>query len=297
MIRWTPGLTEVARDAEFDAAYGPRLEPGAADPVTKTVLSHVSTRSYRPHPIPEAFLDLLCEAMRRAPSSSALQTRTFVLITDPDVRESVRLFAGGQSCIAECSVFIVGCIDLRIVDGAVAERGYENRSGDLRLLITATEDVAIAQQNASLTAQSLGWGTVMIGGVLNGTRQIAQLLGLPPRVIPVLGLCVGHSADPLQALRPRLPLSLVFHRDRFNFDADREARLLAEHDREVVERGYYDGRRIGWREIGGVGCDPVPDAEYGWAEHVARKHARLWWERATPDLVADLRALGWRGFP
>jgi nitroreductase len=279
------------RDAR-STPFGP-VPSEVESSVANTILSHVSVRKFRPDPVPDETLALLCEAMRRAPSSSALQTRTFVILTDLDVRRTVRSHAGGQAFIDDCPAFIVGCADLRRISDAVSNRAYPDRSGDMRLLLTATEDVSIALQNASLLAQSLGLGTVMVGGVLNGALEISKLLGLPWRVLPLLGLCVGYSAEPAQEVRPRLPPPVIFHKNHYELSPEEEAVHLAEHDRAVIARGYYLGRRISWDDIGGSDEDPVTDEEYGWLEHVARKQARLWWDAATPKLIKDLHTLGW----
>ena len=280
----------------WPSPFGPLPEkPQAGDGTVATALRHVSVRAFLPEPVPEETLTLLCEAMRRAPSSSALETRTFVVVTDPEVRKALRPHAGGQGFIETCAAFVVGCADLHRIGEAVTARAYPNRSGELRLLITATEDVSIALQSASLAAQSLGWGTVMVGGVLNGAREIARVLGLPPRIIPLLGLCVGRSAEAPGEVRPRLPRPVIIHRDRFRLEPDDVADLVADYDAEVVNRAYYKDRRISWADIGGEGEDPVAEGDYGWSEHVARKQARLWWDEATPKLLSDLKALGWEG--
>ena len=280
----------------WPSPFGPVPEvPPDGDGAVATALRHVSVRAFLPDPVPEEILTILCEAMRRAPSSSALETRTFVVVTDPDIRKALRPHAGGQAFIEACPAFVIGCADLHRLDNAVNVRSYPNRSGELRLLITSTEDVSIALQSASLAAQSLGWGTVMVGGVLNGTRKIAELLGLPPRIIPLLGLCVGRPEVSPEGVRPRLPRPMVFHRNRFSLSQDDVASLVANHDAEVAERKDYKSRSIPWVEIGGEGEDPVAEGDYGWSEHVARKQARLWWNEATPKLLLDLRELGWRG--
>jgi nitroreductase len=265
-----------------------------ATPVIETMLAHTSVRRFRPDAIPEAHVDLLVEAMRRAPTSSAMQTTTVVLVTDPAVRRSLRPHAGGQAWVAECPLFIVSSVDLRRNDEITRERGHVNRAGDLRVLISATEDIAIAMQNASLAAQSLGYGSVMIGGVLNGTREIAEVLGLPPRVIPLLGLCVGRPDVGRQDPRPRIPRVVAFHRDHYRLTPEEERTALEIHDEEIIASNYYDGRRIPAADVG-LERDPVPDGAYAWREHVARKQARIWWDDATPKLWDDLRALGWRG--
>jgi nitroreductase len=269
-------------------------EPTARNAVLDTIAAHASVRSFTTEQVREVDIDAIIEAMRRAPTSSALQTSTFIVVTDAAQRRRLRSHAGNQTWVEECPLFVVGCIDLRRLDDAVARKRHVDRSGDLRLLISGTEDVAIALQNASLAARSLGYESVMIGGVLNGTREIAGLLGLPHRVIPLLGLCIGRSALPSQAPRPRLPRRVTVHRDSFSLSSEEEHALVAAHDAEIIASGFYRGRRIMADDIG-LAHETLADDAYDWSEHVARKQARRWWLDATPKLRADLAALGWRG--
>lgn len=264
----------------------------------RTLLGHRSVRAFTDDPLPDGVEETLREVMRRGPTSSALQTYTFVFVRDRAVRAGVRPWAGDQRWVEECPLLIIACSDQRRVENATTARGYPYRASDLRILVSSVEDLTIAMHNASLAAQSLGLGTVMIGGVSNGAKEIHELLGLPPRVVPLLGLCVGVPAPSQRDLeaRPRLPAELVFHDDRYRLTAEREAALLAQHDRAVVARGYYDGRRIGWDAIhdAPAGDDPVAYEDYGWTEHVARKQARTWWTRFGPKILHDLEALGLR---
>lgn len=259
----------------------------------ETILSHVSVRRFRPEPLRDEQITLLHEAIRRAPTSSAMQSTMYVTITDRELLQAVRPHVGGQQFIAQCGAFIVGCMDLRHLDRVTSERNYPNRSSDFRLLITSLEDVSISIQNAALAAESLGLGTVMVGGTIDGATELVDLLNLPERVVPLLGLAVGWSDQEPMPLKPRVPRPVQFHRERYDGSAEREQALLAEHDREIIERGYYAGRHISWNELDQSGCDPVTDAEYGWQEHAARKQARDWWDSASPKLISDLKALGW----
>ena len=271
------------------------------NPVIRTVLSHRSVRAFADEPLPDGVEETLREVMRRGPTSSALQNYTFVFVRDRAVRADIRPWCGDQSWVEECPLLIIACSDQRRVENATRARGYPYRASDLRILISSVEDVTIAMQNASLAAQSLGLGTVMIGGVSNGAKEIHDLLGLPQRVVPLLGLCVGVPASSQRDLtaRPRIPAELVFHTDRYDLSAEQEATLLAEHDRAVVQRGYYDGRRIEWDAIHDepAGEDPVPHDAYGWTEHVARKQSRTWWTHFGPKILHDLEALGLRIVP
>lgn len=257
------------------------------------ILSHISIRQFLDKPVSDEHLALILEAMRRAPTSSAMQSTLYVCVTDKSILQQLRPHVGGQQFVEQCGAFIVGCMDLRHIDRVTSDRGYPNRSSDFRLFITSLEDISISTQNASLAAQSQGLGTVMVGGTINGAAEVAGLLGLPNRVIPILGLAVGWPDQPPEPVRPRLPRPMAFHHNRYDATAESEAKFLAEHDREILERGYYNGRRIDWSDIGMPGEDPVPNDAYGWQEHAARKQARTWWEASSPKLCRDLHKLGW----
>jgi hypothetical protein len=144
-------------------------------------------------------------------------------------------------------------------------------------------------------AQSLGVGTVMLGGVLNGSLEIAQLLGLPPRVVPLVGLSVGRPrGDRWPAPLPRLPLPLLVHHEEWTLDPDAERGLLEAHDAATRERGDFEGRRIPWTAMGLGGDDPVPLGEYGWLEHTGRKQGRATWIAQGAKVDVDLPAQGLR---
>lgn len=266
----------------------------AVNDTIATIVGHRSVRRFRPDAVPLEAQELIREAMRRGPTSSALQAYTIVFITDAAIRREVAGHAGDQAWVHACPLFIVACVDFRRVQLAAERRGYPYRADDLRALISSTEDVAIAVQNGSLAAQSIDLGTVMIGGVLNGSREIAGILGLPRRVVPLLGLCVGYADGEGGEPHPRLPVEIVFHRNRFELTPEREAQLLAEHDQDLCASGFLVPRRIPFSEIHEGAADPIPDGAYGWTEHVARKQSRSWWLQAGRKLRADLAALGLR---
>lgn len=88
----------------------------------------------------------------------------------------------------------------------------------------------------------------------------------------------------------------MFHGEGWSLSEEREAELLAAHDREVIARRYYEGRHIAWSSLHEMGSsdDPVKVDAYGWTEHVARKQTRAWWVEGGPKFLRDLRDLGLR---
>lgn len=273
-----------ARDRRFASARS----------VEQVVTSHVSVRSFTGEPLAEDMGDVLVEAMVRAPTSSALQAYTMVLVDDREVLSALRPHAGGQAFVASCAVMIIGCVDVRRYRTLTAPLGYAYRADDARSWTAAVEDISISFQNASLVAQSRGYGTVMVGGVLDGTLEIARVLHLPLRVAPVLGLCIGvPTDDPANVpVRPRIPNALTFHRNRFDMTREEEDAVLDAHDAHAAEHDFYASRRIPYAALGLDDDDHVPDERYGWREHVARKQSRTWWDDSRGRLNASLAAMG-----
>ncbi len=263
--------------------------------VLSTVLSHASVRSFGPDPVPDDVEDALQAALVRGPTSSALHSYTHVVVRDPERKRRMALLAGNQRWIDQAPLLIVGCADLRRAREVTHAQGYAYTAHDLRMLISATADLTVGLQNASLTAQSLGYGTVMLGGVLNGSLEIAQELGLPERVVPLVGLSVGRpAAGHWPAPRPRLPLQLLVRRETWSLDPDDEAALIERFDAQTRAARDFEGRRIPWPEMGVGGEDPIPDGDYGWREHTARKQGRASWRPQGAKVDVDLPAQGLR---
>lgn len=259
----------------------------------QTVVTHASVRRFLPDPLPNAALDALQAALMRGPTSSALHSYSYVLVRDKGLKAKMAAFAGQQPWIDAAPLLVVGCADLRRARLAVHAQGYRYTAHDVRMLISASADVTVGLQNASLVAQSLGYGTVLLGGVLNGSSEIAAELGLPERVVPILGLAVGSPAlEAWPEPTGRLPRELLIHHDGWSLSDAEERERIADYDALTRERGDFEGRRTPWAGMGIDGPDPIPEGAYGWLEHTARKQGRISWIAQGEKVDADLAAQG-----
>jgi len=287
----TAAATVLAPDAAHAVAA---LAPRSRD-VVSTVVTHASVRRFSGDPLPEDVVSALEAALVRGPTASALHSYAHVIVRNPERKRRIAELAGDQPWIDHAPLLIVGCADLRRAREVTHGQGYRYNAHDLRMLVSATADLTVGLQNASLVAQSLGFGTVMLGGVLNGSLEIAELLRLPPRVVPLVGLSVGRpQGGHWPAPRARLPLPLLVQHEQWTLDADAERALLAAHDAATRERGDFEGRRIPWAAMGLGGEDPVPEGEYGWLEHTGRKQGRATWIAQGAKVDVDLPAQGLR---
>lgn len=129
-----------------------------------------------------------------------------------------RRATGGQAHIRQAPLFLVWLADLSRAN-AIAEAAGQGREAldYLESLVVSVVDVALAAQNAVVALESLGLGSVYIGAIRNQPEAVAAELGLPPLVLPVFGLCVGHAdlTKPGQ-VKPRLPQAAVLHRETYS---------------------------------------------------------------------------------
>ncbi len=191
------------------------------------LLSHRSIRAYLPNPLPPGTLEILVAAAQSASTSSNLQTWSVVAVEDPNRKEKLSELAGNQAHIRQCPLFLVWLADLARLTHIAESRGLPHEGLDyLEMFLMATIDAALAAQNATAAAESLGLGTVYIGAIRNRPEDVAEVLNLPPHVFAVFGLCLGYP-DPIHAaaIKPRLPQSVVLHRETYQIAESVDASL------------------------------------------------------------------------
>ncbi|HEY4805088.1 MAG TPA: NADPH-dependent oxidoreductase [Paraburkholderia sp.] len=195
-----------------------------------TLLAHRSVRNYANRALPDGTLETLIAAAQSASTSSNLQTWSVVAIENPERKARLAELAGGQSHVRAAPLFLVWLADLARLEAAGA-RSSASVEGlhYMETLVVGMIDAALAAQNAVVALESLGMSAVYIGGIRNQPEQVAAELGLPPRVLPVFGLCVGYPDETRPAdVKPRLPQEVVLHREQY--DAPSQAAAIAQYD-------------------------------------------------------------------
>ena len=221
-----------------------------------TLLSHCSIRAYLPQQLPSGTLELLVAAAQSASTSSNLQTWSVVAVEEAGRKEKLSQLAGDQAHIRQCPLFLVWLADLARLTDVAESRGLSHSGLDyLEMFVMATVDAALAAQNATLAAESLGLGTVYIGAMRNHPEEVAAVLGLPPHVFAVFGLCVGYpNLAKAATIKPRLSQTAVLHRETY-----KQAQEEAIADYNEVMKAFYMQQQMN-----------VPG---DWSEHSAKRVA------------------------
>ena len=225
-----------------------------------------SCRDFQHEPVDDNLIARIVEAARHAPTSSNLQAYSLVVIRDAETRRSLAELAGAQAHVASAPVFIAFCADVWRLERACSLTGLSFAADTLEMGLVAVLDAGLVGMCASLAAEALGLGTVMIGGLRNHPVEVAHLLRLPLRVFGVFGLCLGWPASARYS-KPRLPTDAVVHNEAYHRD-QLDGSLIA-HDSAHRSRAGDDG---------------------SWLLRIAQEAS----EPPRADLRQELTALGFR---
>jgi len=214
------------------------------NPTIELLKSHRSIRKFTTDPVDQSTLEALIQAGQSAATSSFIQACTVIQVSQGERRDALAEMAGNQAYVSQAPVFLVFCADMKRHQLACDMHEAEMQSGYTEQFLTASLDCALFAQNVVVAAESLGLGSVYIGGLRNRIADVAKLLELPDLVYPVFGLCLGYP-DQNPEVKPRLPLSVVFKQERYD-DSQDEA-TIRDYDRDVSE--YYRTRTGGNKEM------------------------------------------------
>jgi hypothetical protein len=149
----------------------------------------------------------------------------------------------------------------------------------LDAFFNASVDAAIVMTTFIQAATAVGLGICPISAIRDNPRIVAKALNLPPRTVPIAGLCVGW---PEQAgeITPRLSLSTTVIENQYG-ERDLIGEIEAYDRRRAALRPYRRQRRIErWGEA----------SFYGWSQDKARQYA----EPTRTDFGAFVREQGFR---
>jgi nitroreductase len=231
----------MTTDSGFDAPkalqarFGdgaPDLPAGVFTPQMAAILSRRTVRRYTDQVPAEPLLQALCAVSLCASSKSDFQQAAILRVQDTDIRAQIGQLFPAMPWIVQAPVFYVFLGDARRLERMGTQHAIAVDNGALEGFFNASVDAALALQTFVLAAESAGLGCCPISVIRNRIEAVAPLLGLPDKVFPVAGLCVGYP-DGLAKLSPRLPLAVTLHTDRYDDSALPEGVAAYDHMRDA----------------------------------------------------------------
>jgi nitroreductase/FMN reductase [NAD(P)H] len=205
-------------DAEdlIRARYGSLpFQPAEMPPALALLLDRRVTRRYRPDGVPDALLDTVLAGAQSAPAKSDLQQFSIIVTRNSGKIAAVADAIGTMPWITDAPVLLLFCGDVRRGRQVCALHGRAHANDSIDTFLNASVDAALAMGFCIMAAEAAGLGTCPISYVRGHLALVAELFGLPEGVFPVAGLTLGWPAS-RNATSPRLPPSVVVHRERYD---------------------------------------------------------------------------------
>lgn len=214
-----------------------------------------TVRQYSDRPVSDELLTVLLEQAANAPTTGNMQLYSVVVTRDANKKRELAPAHFCQPQVEGCAVLLTFCADfnrfVKWCEASGAEPGYDN----LQSLVTACIDAIIFAQQFCTIAEANGLGCCYLGTTTYNSPQIASVLGLPRRVLPVATLSVGYPAAKSQD-PGRLPIKAIVHdevyrdytpEDIVNLYSEKEARsdskgFVAENGKKSLAQVFTDVR-------------------------------------------------------
>lgn len=226
--------------------------------VKEALLERRSVRRYTRDKIDPEKLEFIFEAIRNTPTSYNGQQFSVIVVNDQTVKEQIYAITG-QKQIKTCATFMVFCLDFHKLALAARIKGIapSRFESTMNGYTVGVIDASLAMMNAVTAATAQGLGTCCIGYARTANpEKLSQMLGLPSGVAIVCGLTVGNP-DETPDMKPKLPLQLVIHHERYSVDESMKG-PVKEYDDLVYT---YNQSRAGDK------------TDNDWAGHINSYHA------------------------
>jgi nitroreductase len=216
-------------------------------------------RRYTGRPVDPELLRTLCACALSAPSKSDLQQADIVIL-DKAEQEIVADLIPDQPFIRTAPAFLVFLANGRRLPEIAKMRGKPFPNDHLDQFFNAAVDSGIVLATFLAACDAVGLGTCPISVIRDHSQTVSDMLGLPQRVIPVAGMCVGWPSEK-GYISARLGLEATLHRGRYD-EGDLAARIDAYDRRRAAIHAYRPRDPARWGDV------PF----YGWSEDKARQY-------------------------
>ena len=175
-------LESFAGAAKPIALFGDLMN---SDTTTNLIIGRRSVRVYSPGQIGETIVTTLLEAAMAAPSAMTKDPWRFVIVRQRKTLSQLSSLHPGAAMLSTAALAIVVCGDL--------EAAFD------RSISYLLQDCAAAIENLLLAAHGLGLGACWVGvhPAEAAIKQVKELLALPPSIVPVAVVSLGHPGEDL----------------------------------------------------------------------------------------------------
>ncbi len=193
--------------------------------IDKYFASRSTVRKFSQREISDQDITSMLEAAMHAPTTGNMQLYSVIITRDAEKKSKLEPCHFNQPASTGAPVLLTFCADFnRFVHWCKvsdAEAGFDN----LQSLLSAIFDATILAQQFVTIAEQEGMGTCYLGTTTYNAPDIARILELPSRVVPILTVALGWPAEENHTAE-RLPVDAIIHNESYRKYSDEDIRSL-----------------------------------------------------------------------
>lgn len=239
--------------SNFQSRYGTDIADNdyPTSDFVENLLKRRTIRRYSDKEVDPKLLEKLIAAAQSAPTSSMLQPWSVIALSKEKRKilysEKNAAWLGitakkrspsdphNLNTLMTCSVYLIWLADNSILNFIFNDPSLKDQYGvefsnrqkqakdaakDMHYELRTIIDTVVAAQTFVLAAESVGLGVQYMGSIRN--MDLKEDLNLPDHVMPLFGTAIGYPSETagiapgtkkIIHTKPRLPQSLIFHRD------------------------------------------------------------------------------------
>lgn len=197
-----------------------------------------TVRRFSDRPVTDELITSMIEAASHAPNTGNMQLYSAVVTRSPEGIKALAPAHFSQPASTGCAAMITFCVDFnrfehwcRISD---AEPGYNN----FQAFVWGVIDTAIFAQQFCTIAEQEGLGCCYLGTTTYNAPQIASILDLPSRVVPVVTIALGWPEGE-SAVSDRLPVGGIMHFEKYSDYTDQDIRNIYSYKESLPESAGF----------------------------------------------------------
>lgn len=212
-------------------------------------------RQYTSQNVSDETLNQLLLEASHAPTTGNMQLYSVIVTRSEEMKRKLAPTHFNQPQVTGCSVLLTFCADFNRFTKWCEQRGAKPGYDNLQSLVTAAIDTVVFAQQFVTIAEINGLGCCYLGTTTYNAPDIAKILGLPTRVVPLITISIGYPADNGRE-DGRLPLEAILHSEHYHdyteadidkLYAEKEARedskqYVAENGKETLAQVFTDVR-------------------------------------------------------
>ncbi len=200
----------------------------------------VTVRKFSGKEISKELLMSMLEAASHAPTNGNMQLYSVVITRDPMRRRLMDPTHFSQPAAVGANVLLTFCADfnrfVKWCEASDAKPGYDN----FQSFMSAVFDTIIFAQQFCTIAEQEGLGTCYLGTTAYNAPQIAEILELPKRVVPVITVALGYPEGEAPK-SDRLPVNAFVHEEEYqDYTSESVKEIYAEKEAREDSRQFVE---------------------------------------------------------